>query len=383
MVMEKRTGSIKVHLVHGTWANGLLKPRQAWFDRGSVVYERLRNCVPRDSEIESFRWSGRNNISSRAVAAESFAQHLESSITQHPHSEHIIVAHSHGGTVAADALLRLSERTQAISKIKGLVCLATPFVYLVKPTFAQLATGFFALTALLNALLWSGLIASIPSTLINLPILTLTALVAIAATLVLIPAMILAASVSNKFESQFSRKMVIDVPIFQLRATRDEASLSLGLMQSFNWLLSAFAANSDRPQGSLRNPVNWVKHLIGLTACSLIGYWLMKRFESQLGMELTGNMRFLIGQFIYAPAVAGAAYFVGYCLLAMAVGHTKVHEWLATSIEVDAAPPDVFCQLKIYTSLSTSSDSLRHGLYEHDDVIKDVGAIVSKLSSKT
>jgi pimeloyl-ACP methyl ester carboxylesterase len=380
--MDEQTGSIKVHLVHGTWASGLLRPRQAWFDPGSAVYERLRDQLPENTDIESFKWSGRNNITSRGIAAESFCQYLQNSIARHPHSDHIIVAHSHGGTVAAEALSRFSERPQELSRVKGLVCLATPFVYLVKPSYAVTLTSLLTLTALLNALLWSALLAIFPITLTNLPILGLSVLVGITASLVLLPAAWSTHSLQRTLDPQFSRKMPINFPIFLLRATRDEASLSLGLMQAFSWISSAFAAHSDRPQGSLRNPINWVKHLIALTACFLIGVWLTKLFESQLSVRWPPELLYLVGAWIYTPGIAGAVYFVGYFLLAMATGHTKIHTWLATAIEVDAAPPEVFCQLKIYTTLDTSSNSLRHGLYEHEDVIRDVGAIVSKLSSK-
>jgi len=380
--MDEQTGSIKVHLVHGTWANGFLRPRQAWFDRGSAIYERLKEQLPPNTEIESFTWSGRNNITSRAIAAESFCQYLQSSIARHPHSDHVIVAHSHGGTVAAGALSRFSELPQELSRVKGLVCLATPFVYLVKPSYAETLTSLLALTALLNALFWSGLLAIFPITLASLPILGLSVLVGITASLVLLPAAWSTRSLHHTLDPQFSRKIPINVPIFLLRATRDEASLSLGLMQAFRWISSAFAGNSDRPQGSLRNPINWVKHLIALTACFLIGVLLTKLFESQFSVRWPPELLHLVGTWIYTPGIAGAVYFAGYFLLAMATGHTKIHTWLATAIEVDVAPPEVFCQLKIYTTLNASSNSLRHGLYEHEAVIRDVGAIVSKLASR-
>jgi hypothetical protein len=108
------------------------------------------------------------------------------------------------------------------------------------------------------------------------------------------------------------------------------------------------------------------------------------RLEStQLGAHWPSEALPVIGLFIYAPGIAGVVYFVGYALLAMVAGHTKILTWLTTAIEVDAAPSEVFCQLKIYTTLNASSKSLRHSLYENEDVIRDVGSIVSRLSSRT
>jgi hypothetical protein len=84
--------------------------------------------------------------------------------------------------------------------------------------------------------------------------------------------------------------------------------------------------------------------------------------------------------FVYCPAVAGFVYFFGYALLAIVTGHRKIQTWLTTSIEVEAAPPGIFCDLKIYSSLNAPAKAFRHSLYDRDDVIKDIGDIVSKLT---
>lgn len=387
MHMDEQTGSIKVHLVHGTWANGLMRPQQTWFDRGSAVYQLLRNHLPPDTEIESFTWSGQNSIASRTTAAESFCQYLQSSVAQHPHTDHIIVAHSHGGTVAADALSRLSERSTDLSSVKGLICLATPFVHLVKPSLAQMETGLIGFAALLNALVWSALLTIFPFFPTMLSSIGLGGLVVFATGLLpLFVVAKLARRLYDEPELQPSRATPTDVPIFLLRATRDEASLSFGLMQAFNLLLSAFSRHIDMQPVSVRKPVAWVAngvvHAMAFGSFLVLGLLFAKLVESQLGAQWPSEALPVIGLFIYAPGIAGAVYFVGYALLAMVAGHTKILAWLTTAIEVDAAPPEVFCQLKIYTMLNASSKSLRHSLYENEDVIRDVGSIVSRLSSR-
>jgi pimeloyl-ACP methyl ester carboxylesterase len=61
-------------------------------------------------------------------AAGKFRQRPAETVGHYAGAKHIIIAHSHGGTIAAQALPSLSagEREQ----VRALICLATPFVYL-------------------------------------------------------------------------------------------------------------------------------------------------------------------------------------------------------------------------------------------------------------
>lgn len=384
--MDEQTGSIKVLLVHGTWANGLMRPQQRWFDKDSMVYQLLSNHLPPDTEIESFIWSGQNSIASRNTAAESLCQYLQSSVAKNPHADHIIVAHSHGGTIAADALSRLSGRSTDLSSVKGLICLATPFVHLVRPSLAQMETGLLGFAALLYALVWTIIFAVFPFLPTMLSSIGFAGLVVAAMGLLPLFAVAkLARQLYDAPELQPSRATPTDVPIFLLRATRDEASLSFGLMQAFNLLLSAFSRHIDVQPVSIRKPIAWVAN--GMLRALAFGSFLMlgllfaKLVEGHLDAHWPSEVLPVIGLFVYAPGIAGAVYFFGYALLAMVAGHTKILAWLTTAIEVDVAPPEMFCQLKIYTAKNTSSKSLRHSLYENEEVIRDVGSIVSKLSS--
>lgn len=387
MQMDELRGSIKVHLVHGTWANGLTSPQQKWFDRGSTVYQMLLNHMPPDTEIESFTWSGKNSIASRTAAAESFCLYLQSSITQRPLTNHIIVAHSHGGTVAADALSRLSEQSTDLSSVKGLICLATPFTYLVKPSSTQMGTGVISFVALLNALAWSALLKTYPHFAVMLSSIAWGVLAVFSTGLFsLFLVTILTHRLYDESDLKSSLAAPTDTPIFLLRATRDEASLSFGLMQALDFLLSVFSRPIEPLPISIRNSNAWVEfgvmHAASLGSFFLLGLLLTKLVESQFGMHWPSEALPVIALFIYAPGIAGAVYFVGYALLAIAVGHTKILTWLTTAIEVDVAPPAVFCHLKIYTTLNTSRKSLRHCLYENEEVIRDVGLIVSRISSR-
>lgn len=380
--MEQQDQELRVHLVHGTWAAGLLKPRNAWFEQGSETYERLRRELPQSAQIEAFSWSGRNTVASRAEAAVALVGHLQQSAARYPNSTHVVVAHSHGGTVAVQALSNLDDQQVLRSKLRALVCLATPFVYLTKPSLAQHETAFLAATSLLYAVYWSALLAAFPWIPAALSPVGFAAALAIKGLIAYMAVTILALAVSTRSVSQLIQMPPTGVPIYLLRATRDEASLSLGLMQAFGWLSAAFARYNDVSQGTVRRPLTWVAYAIVYSVCLAVGLWFSQLVGARMHENWPGDVFAVLGLFIYAPAAAGLVYFVGYGLLAFAVGHTRVHTWLTTAIEVDAAPPNVFCHVKIYaSSAACPKGGLRHGLYEREDVIEDVGKIALSVTS--
>jgi pimeloyl-ACP methyl ester carboxylesterase len=110
---------IVVTLVHGTWAR-----RTSWTVRDSPLCKTLLRAADAPVLFQRFVWSGRNSISARRGAVRGLVEHLHSVIGQWPNARHYVVAHSHGGNVAFQALGDpvLNER------VRGLVCLSTPFL---------------------------------------------------------------------------------------------------------------------------------------------------------------------------------------------------------------------------------------------------------------
>jgi hypothetical protein len=117
-----------VHLVHGTWPEGVwvsLKrwarpglaytPEQGdafWFQSGHEFRERLATSLSNAGFAPDFRpfvWSGANSFAARADAAEGLVPHLVAGM--HDGARQLIIAHSHGGTVAMLAM-RLVELGQ-------------------------------------------------------------------------------------------------------------------------------------------------------------------------------------------------------------------------------------------------------------------------------
>lgn len=149
---------IRLHVVHGTWAKGLRGTKRVWSEPGNTAYERLQTKLPASSQLESFTWSGSNSMAARTKAATDLKQHLRQSLREHPKDCHIVLAHSHGGAVANQAV----TCSDLDGSIRGLICLATPFAYLVSPSLGRLQTGILALTTVLYAIYWTVLLAWTP-----------------------------------------------------------------------------------------------------------------------------------------------------------------------------------------------------------------------------
>ena len=81
---------------------------------------------------------------------------------------------------------------------------------------------------------------------------------------------------------------------------------------------------------------------------------------------------------IYSFGFAGLIYLLGYMALALSVGHLRLRHWLNTMIEVDAAPPGILCNIKVYSVLS-EFEGLRHGLYMSENVGTDLVNILREL----
>jgi pimeloyl-ACP methyl ester carboxylesterase len=131
------TGSTIVHAVHGTWPYGWHKrcPESdpPWFVESSTFAQYiLQKCQAR---WLAFAWSGKNSFAARNAATELLVEHLRESMKT-PGTRHILVAHSHGGTVAAAALAKLN--TAERSRIEGLITMGAPFITLTHCDFRLL-----------------------------------------------------------------------------------------------------------------------------------------------------------------------------------------------------------------------------------------------------
>ena len=110
--------------VHGTfWLR-----RTDWIHQNSFLLSSLKQRWS-SAGVCSFQWSGVNGIRHRLLASKEFAQELDRLAKAYPSCPLIVIAHSHGGNIAAWA------SAQATIFLAATVYMSTPFVQILeKPT---------------------------------------------------------------------------------------------------------------------------------------------------------------------------------------------------------------------------------------------------------
>jgi hypothetical protein len=118
-----------VTLIHGTWAperiRGRERPEAVPYPRSGgwpLATELLARYPTADPYL--LRWSGGNSVRDRRRAAAALVRHVRAVHRRKPGRTHILIGHSHGGTVAYYALASPALRRL----LAGVVCLSTPFV---------------------------------------------------------------------------------------------------------------------------------------------------------------------------------------------------------------------------------------------------------------
>lgn len=110
-----------VFLVHGTFAR-----HAAWTLSGSALRKSVARGFNGPVAFHRLLWSGANSVAARRAAARSLATKLTASLERHPNLRHYVIAHSHGGNIAMQAL---SQKPTLGAQCK-LICLSTPFLVL-------------------------------------------------------------------------------------------------------------------------------------------------------------------------------------------------------------------------------------------------------------
>jgi hypothetical protein len=126
-------------VVHGTFAerdpDSPALPRK-WWERGGSFCERLdshlRSCGSNarcwshivDGQFE-YGWSGQIEETARQIASKSLETYLQGLELDTKISRFHIVAHSHGGNVACEAVAGSGTQLKKLGKV---VCLGTPFI---------------------------------------------------------------------------------------------------------------------------------------------------------------------------------------------------------------------------------------------------------------
>jgi hypothetical protein len=303
-------GDLVIHSVHGTFPYGASKQRKLgaqghnpslyspgnvpWFlPESDFAKEILNRCPARWS---AFTWSGKNSFAARREAIDSFYGQLKGSLEE-LNTRHVIIAHSHGGTVVAAALCKLEE--MELDRIEGVVTLGAPFITLKDREWSAFSRVqfFFARLGPFIALLYAAAFGGtwwLPGD----PSLTARFVAALPLLLILLIIAFFLSNGSERFFNFVFRPAVgagayfdifrSDYPLkrtlIALRAPGDEAGLVIGSAQLFGWFMG----------------VVW-KISVQLSVAR-IGAWL--------AWSTANALRSIAAIFCFLLAIAGAMWFL-------------------------------------------------------------------------
>ena len=396
-----------VHLVHGTWPYGLwtsllhncrILRRLCRCGRKAFIRRRLQERLwfqPRSEfrkevaaragiplRFASFRWSGSNSFTARSEASAAFRQHLELWLGREPDACHLVVAHSHGGTVTIGAA---ADPNQPLSRpLAGIITMATPFVTLrlwsagADASFRAVAASFapyFLLGAVaclgiaiaIGGEVWSSFVALFAGTIV----------------------MILAIAGARKWSGRSFTKLhsllqtqvlrpALPCDLVVLRTPGDEASLSIAAAQVVDLVTTRlWRMLASGVRGLLNSTVNRVPSFVATVAIWLLcalGYtvwWWLSRGEMPsvfqiiiAGPYIAGIIVFVLGAFLMvAPLLV---YLLAALALALATGYETLQYMGITRVDAEPLPPasSAFAELLPLTDEQRESMTMRHSLHE-------------------
>jgi hypothetical protein len=388
-----------ITLVHGTWPRGFCRtffPRIVWFKQRVRELTRLQRREPPPywfeecnpflvrlstelgdipHQIKPLPWSGKNSIFERNKIANVLAEHLSAEHAEHPQATQLVIAHSHGGNIALQALHHLQKHDACQSDGADtanplVVTLATPFVEIHRADFGHRPTTIRAVVLLaMLQLLQLLTVWLFPSAHPNHPISTPTDLspsaLAIFLAVVGLPILTIgwywigkrATARQNQVDalSCATRLAVAPQRLLVIRAIDDEASLILTLGTIFNYVT--------------------VKSIMFV-------YWTMATLVVSIPLLL------LLFRFVWSPgnhysswyhdvAWSWCSAFIITLFGVLAISRLVHGQELAKSpmeCQVNTqSTPDAIGLSKIVTLVRrTYLRSLRHGIYDHEDCAKTI-----------
>jgi hypothetical protein len=345
-----------VHLIHGTWPFGPFRRRSpmnypAWFEEGSDFRDTVAWLShPAQVSYSYFNWDGSNSYRSRSDASRKLQEHLSASIRSNPDAKHVIIAHSHGGTVAAKALFD-GQTFIPEGAISLLICMSTPFAYAM-PANAwakwHLRTSLDCFSLILAGAIAYGF---------SLHYLGSDRLLAFSLLALLIGvglerSITIASKRAFPIEDYPKTASEPNVTTVVLRGTRDEASLTISVAQWLNWIMGI-------PHHFLTKTA--LKHNRARFVAWAI-YSLLVAWPFWIGHLGTAVLLVDVSLFLRS------FYAMGFVFVSIATGFFEFRSWLATLIEVDAAPPWGKCTTRVFDFSGYRGPGLRHGIYNLWDV---------------
>ena len=391
--LDTKKRGVVIHLVHGTCPNGPFRKvngtaPDVWFNPESAVCREIAQALNRPVQFVQFLWSGKNSFRAREEAAEQLLLNLVAMHHAKPHCDHVVLAHSHGGTVAMHAVYRMSHRTGFLTGRlpKAIICMASPFAYVTKATEPQRELAGSALTGLLvSGLALAGLLffPGLPPALfwvvwfLVAPLCDVFVQVALAFT-----------APDFAWDWDYDAPAPANpLPFFLIRATRDEAALGIGFAQGLN-TFTARLYDFMQVKADFKHP-RWTRNIISQVVetilCLPIGIllaWLAARLSPALAARMGDISGWLIWMacLFLGRIVWSLVTIFSYLAVCLSVGMFRVRYWGQVIVEVDAAPPQNESRfVSVSDPESTASWGMRHGIYQLADVRAAIIDIINRL----
>ncbi|HVK52058.1 MAG TPA: hypothetical protein VM469_10020 [Pseudoxanthomonas sp.] len=376
-----------VYLVHGTWPYGPFGKETKdgpvpWFRSGSEFAEAIIPESEDDFEIRTFTWSGKNSFQARSDAAAALAEQMvEDSLGDAPETGYIVVAHSHGGTVAANALGRLVELplragidTKAVLlRTKALICMGTPFAYWSIAGMTQRKVFVSSTTAIIVSLLMIVSLQLFPNFAGEHPILFSTGFFTFGVLLLLFR--IVRSPFRGQRTADYEQMLVFppNVTVYALRAPQDEATLVIGFTQALQGIAREYFKLADQTLFATSTTYIVAAALLAGIPLLLAGQLLAPLLISGPANPSLANG---VGT-VLSLALAAVPYLVCHFLTALSVGYWKFSLWGRRTLDVDAAPPGVWTVVKVVEP-DLQNEGLRHSLYQLQEVRNEIREGLSK-----
>lgn len=293
----------------------------------SALCKALTKCFPGMVIFKPFGWSGRNTFAARLKAAQLLHTQLQTQLEQYPGCKHVVIGHSHGGSIALEAVFQSALK----DSMEAVICLSTPFLRMrargiaqpfadVWPTTAVLTLSAtpLALGILLDACGISGRL------LLSDTWLRIVLLFAILLQGLGIVLLYKGWKAINK-PNQLLTGLVNDTytKLFILRTVADEASSLLVAAHFSSWLMRAIALRPwrlatlpfrwrwvQRYRASLEHFTLWIgDHMYSIGAATIAALWVIVAVL-YFGYQLPFSDSFWLAALFFVGAVIGIVYFI-------------------------------------------------------------------------
>lgn len=228
----------KLILIHGTFARNA-----RWAKKDSPLPKYFLRHLDPHLEMTTVPWSGANTTAAREAGIQNLIAEIDATLRDGP-ARCIIIGHSHGGTIAVQAVKRNPSWTNVI-----VVCLSTPFVS-VRPrrtnTVARVSmfTGVYLAANIVVVTLYLLFNGFRPIENLPLPWMVMSVL-SVTATLIYPVGKYIrrkAELIRNDNQPSFTE---LKAPLLLIRDVGDEVSALLGSIQFVEWLFDSILSLLD------------------------------------------------------------------------------------------------------------------------------------------